>query len=100
MAKKPTDKQATPGVVIPDAPEPEWPVIGMTIAEAARSLRVSARTVQDMLAKGRLPGRMVGNKWRLSPKALDRFLDDFEDDDDLDAVEDDEESDDDEDSEM
>ena len=80
MTKKTDEKQTTPGVDIPDAPVPEWPVIGMTVAEAAKSLRVSARTVQDMLAKGKLPGRMVGNKWRLSPKALDRFLDDFEDD--------------------
>lgn len=49
-------------------------LIGMTIEEAARSLRVSARTIQDMVARGELPARMVGNKWRISPKALDEWL--------------------------
>ncbi len=57
---------------------PDWPFVGMTVDEAAASLRVSRRTVQDMLAQGRLPGRMVGNKWRISPQALERYLDGYE----------------------
>ena len=68
------------GVVIEGAQEPDWPLVGMTVEEAAKALRVSARTVQDMLAAGRLPGRLVGNKWRLSPKALNNFLDTYEHD--------------------
>ena len=70
--------RAARGVDIPDAITPEWPVIGMTVEETARALRVSFRTVQDMLAAGKLPGRLVGNKWRVSPKALDAFLGGFE----------------------
>jgi len=63
-----------------ESPAPEWPLVGMTVDEAAQSLRVSRRTVQDMLAAGKLPGRLVGNKWRVSPAALERFLDGYEHD--------------------
>ncbi len=68
------------GVVVEEAQEPDWPLVGMTVEEAAKALRVSARTVQDMLAAGRLPGRLIGNKWRISPKALNSFLDSYEHD--------------------
>jgi len=68
------------GVVVSGAQEAEWPLVGMTVEEAAQALRVSARTVQDMLAAGRLPGRLIGNKWRISPKALNNFLDTYEHD--------------------
>lgn len=74
MAENPKKR----GVDVSDAMEPEWPCIGMTVEEAAQALRVSARTVQDMLAAGKLPGRLVGNKWRLSPNGLDAFLGSFE----------------------
>ena len=76
----PAQAQKKKGVVVSEAQEPEWPVVGMTVQEAAQSLRVSPRTIQDMLSQGRLPGRLVGNKWRLSPKALDRFLGEYEHD--------------------
>lgn len=52
----------------------DWPPLGMTVAEAAKALRVSHRTIQDMLAAGELPGRMVGNKWRLSHAGIDSWL--------------------------
>ena len=71
------EKTGTPDAAA-EKDAPAWPHVGMTVAEAAKCLRVSARTVQDMLAQGRLPGRIVGNKWRISPKALERFLDDYE----------------------
>lgn len=61
-----------------EGPAPEWPFVGMTVQEAAQALRVSTRTVQDMLSQGRLPGRLVGGKWRVSPAALERFLDAYE----------------------
>ena len=66
------------GVVVSGTQDPDWPLVGMTVEEAAKALRVSARTVQDMLAAGRLPGRLIGNKWRISPKALNSFLDSYE----------------------
>ena len=71
-------KKNVKGVGVEVDSVPEWPTIGMTVTEAAQALRVSPRTVQDMLAAGQLPGRLIGNKWRISPRALDRFLDDFE----------------------
>lgn len=52
----------------------EWPPLGMTVAETAKALRVSHRTVQDMLAAGEMPGRVVGNKWRISHAAIDAWL--------------------------
>jgi len=61
-----------------ETPAPEWPFVGMTVEETAQALRVSRRTVQDMLSQGRLPGRLVGNKWRVSPKAVDAFLATYE----------------------
>ena len=50
------------------------PLIGLTTEETAQALRVSVRTVRDLVARGELPARMVGNKWRISPKALDEWL--------------------------
>ena len=78
MGMKKIEPVKKKGVVVSGAQEAEWPLVGMTTEEAAQALRVSARTVQDMLAAGRLPGRLIGNKWRISPKALNNFLDSYE----------------------
>ena len=59
--------------------KPEWPFVGMTVSEAAASLRVSPRTIQHMLRAGKLPGRIIGNKWRVDVDALKRALDSVED---------------------
>ena len=56
----------------------EWPVepIALTIDEAAHALKVSRRTVQDLLARGELDScaRLVGKKWRISPTRLKDWL--------------------------
>ena len=59
--------------------KPEWPYIGMTVREAGEALRVSPRTIQHMLRAGKLPGRIIGNKWRVDVDALKRALDSVED---------------------
>ena len=63
-----------------DEPEEEvrWPHIGMNIVETAKALRISKRAAQDLLSSGRLPGRLVAGRWRVSPAALERFLDSYE----------------------
>lgn len=57
---------------------PSWPLIGMDIDETAAALRVSRRVVQNALAAGKLPGRKIGNRWRVSPEALNAFLAGYE----------------------
>ena len=57
---------------------PSWPLIGMDLDETAAALRVSRRVVQDALAAGELPGRKIGNRWRVSPDALNAFLATYE----------------------
>lgn len=54
--------------------EQSWPLIGMTTEEAAKSLRVDVKTVQDAIKDGGLPARLVGKGWRISPKALEDWL--------------------------
>ncbi len=54
--------------------EPSWPLIGMTTEEAAKSLRVDVKTVQDAIKDGGLPARLVGRGWRISPKALEEWI--------------------------
>ena len=54
--------------------EPSWPLIGMTTAEAARSLRCDEKTVQEAIKTGGLPARLVGRGWRISPKALEEWI--------------------------
>lgn len=44
--------------------EPEF----LTVEEVAELLRVSVRTVQRLLAEGKLPGVRVGRQWRI-PRA-------------------------------
>ena len=48
----------------------EWPLIGMTLDEAAEALRVDRRTVQKAILDGGLPARKVGVGWRIDPEAV------------------------------
>ena len=66
------------GVAVEPIAEPKVEIVGWTVEEAAAALRVSPRAVQDALAAGKLPGRLIGGKWRLSPRGLDAFLGSFE----------------------
>jgi excisionase family DNA binding protein len=42
----------------------------LTVAEAARMLRVGEHTVRELAAQGQLPGRKLGRQWRFSRRAL------------------------------
>ncbi len=53
---------------------PAWPTIGMTVREAAASLRVDARTVRQAIRAGGLPARLVGRGWRIEEGALRNWL--------------------------
>ena len=46
----------------------------LTIEEVAQLLKISPRTVRRLAAKGEIPGRKIGNKWRFSPIAVHRWL--------------------------
>ena len=43
----------------------------MTVAEAARELRVSEPEVRSLLADGSLAGRQLGGRWITSVEAVD-----------------------------
>jgi excisionase family DNA binding protein len=47
----------------------------MTLPEAARYLRVSTKTIKDLVASGSLPARPVEGGWRLSKSAIHQWLD-------------------------
>ena len=51
-----------------------WPIIGMSVEEAAASLRVNTRTVLDLIRRGGFPARKVGVERRISPAALEAWL--------------------------
>src|SRR2546423_6514519 len=51
-----------------DAPEV------LTLAEAAELLRVDEETVTKMAESGELPGRKLGDEWRLTRSAVLRWL--------------------------
>ena len=53
--------------------EIEWPLIGMTVDEAAKALRVDRKTVLKAIQDG-LPARKVGVGWRIDPEAVKRWL--------------------------
>ena len=46
----------------------------LTLDEVAQFLKVSPQTVRRLAAKGELPGRKIGNKWRFSPLAIHLWL--------------------------
>lgn len=52
----------------------QWPRIGMTIEEAAESLRVAPNTVRMLIKDGELPARKVGKGWRIDPDAVRIWL--------------------------
>ena len=45
-----------------------------TAVEAAVYLKVTVKTVRELAASGRLPGRKVGKAWRFLRKTLDEWL--------------------------
>ena len=45
-----------------------------TLDEVAQFLKVSPRAVRRLATKGEIPGRKVGNHWRFSPVAVQRWL--------------------------
>ena len=53
--------------------EIEWPLIGMTVDEAAKSLRVDRKTILRAIQDG-FPARKVGVGWRIDPDAVKRWL--------------------------
>ena len=46
----------------------------LTLDDVAQFLKVSPHTVRRLAAKGELPGRKIGNKWRFSPLAIHLWL--------------------------
>ncbi|HKI36574.1 MAG TPA: helix-turn-helix domain-containing protein [Gemmataceae bacterium] len=46
----------------------------LTLEEAARYLRVSKDTVQELVSQGRMPGQRVKGKWRFLKAALQEWL--------------------------
>lgn len=52
----------------------KWPTIGMTVEEAAEVLRVHPNTIRALIKAGDLPARKVGVGWRISHKAVERWL--------------------------
>ena len=56
--------------------EVEWAKIGMTVGECAKVLRVSERTVADLLAQGKLDScaKLIGKEWRVSHEGLKLWL--------------------------
>lgn len=46
----------------------------LTVAQAAKRLQVSERTLCDWLRTGKIPGRKIGKVWRMSEDALEDFL--------------------------
>ena len=47
----------------------------LTATEVAGRLEVSQATVGRLLKRGDLAGHKIGKQWRISPEALDRYLD-------------------------
>ena len=46
----------------------------LTVDEVSQFLKVTPDTVRQLAAKGELPGRKIGNKWRFSPLAIHQWL--------------------------
>ena len=46
----------------------------LTLAEAAKFLRVKKPALQKLVEDGRVPGRKIGDDWRFSQAALDEWL--------------------------
>ena len=52
----------------------DWPLVGMTVDEAAAVLRVDRKTIFKAIQEGGLPARKVGKGYRISHAALDAWL--------------------------
>lgn len=46
----------------------------LTLPEVTAFLRLSERTVLNLLRSGQLPGRKIGRAWRVTPQALREFV--------------------------
>jgi excisionase family DNA binding protein len=46
----------------------------LTLEEAADLLRIHWQTLRRLLKRGRVPGRKLGNQWRISRAALDAWI--------------------------
>jgi excisionase family DNA binding protein len=46
----------------------------LTVEETARILRLHPETVKILLRDGKIPGRKVGRKWRVSQIDLDTYM--------------------------
>ncbi len=53
---------------------PEWGIIGMTVEEAAKALRVDRRAVLGAIRDRGLPAVKIGRGWRIEPEALRRWM--------------------------
>ena len=51
-----------------------WPVVGMTVDETAEVLRVHPQTIRALIKAGDLPARKVGVGWRISHRAVEKWL--------------------------
>ena len=52
----------------------EWPLIGMTLDEAANALRVDSKTLRTLIKAGDFPARKVGKGWRVDWDAAKHWL--------------------------
>lgn len=52
----------------------DWPLVGLTLDEAASVLRVDKRSILKAIQEGGLPARKVGKGWRISHAAIDAWL--------------------------
>lgn len=60
-----------------DSREPVKPIKPLTVADAAVALGVSAKTVREMIASGKLVPNRIGNgrgTLRFSPAEIERYL--------------------------
>jgi len=51
----------------------------LTVSEVSRYLRIHPTTLYRLLRKHQLPGFKIGNDWRISAQAMDRWLTEMED---------------------
>jgi excisionase family DNA binding protein len=51
----------------------KWPDV-LTVAEAAKYLRLSKKQIDNLAAEGTIPARRVGETWRFLKSALDDWL--------------------------
>ena len=52
----------------------KWPVIGMTLDEAAQALRVDSKTLRTLIKAGDFPARKVGKGYRMDWDAVKHWL--------------------------